>query len=300
MEAIKEISINKRNEIIRGGNTYSLMAQKVGNAIYHHIQLNRVFKNDRFQLPINSVRETVGLKNSNNYMASIKKSLLELSEPIELYNMDRITGMAKKGQETLWQVAQFLIEPKIVKIGKEQYIDAQMSPTMRLLIASSNEGNFTQLVLNTHLNKVTSKHSYILYEYLKSFQNFNIVGNKVEFSQERLDKMFNLEHKKKYMYFSSFNALLGRAVEDLNKNTDMSLRLSVDKGLKKYYIHRIKHEEEAYKKKKREQSYGKYDDHPMGKLTTDTLKKTQARGEEFREHIIDVDIIEESGNETNS
>ncbi len=291
MEQIKEVSINKRNEIIRGGNTYSLMAQKVGNAIYHHVQYNRVFENQRFKLPIAKIREIVGLEKSNNYMSSIKKSLVELAEPIELYNMDRNTGMAKKGQETLWQVAQFLIEPRIVKIGKEQFLDAQMSPTMRLLIASSNEGNFTQLVLNTHLNKVTSKHSYVLYEYLKSFEGFNVVGNKVEFSQDRLDKMFNLEHKKKYMYFSSFKALLERAVEDLNKNTDMSLRLSTDKSLKKYYVHRIKHEEEAYRKKKTDKSNETKYYHPMGDLSKDVEKEIQKRGEAFRDHIIDVDVL---------
>ncbi len=287
-----EFTINKRNEIIRGANTYSLVAQKLGNAVYHHVQKNRVYKNERFTLPMSVVREVMGLENSNDYSGLIKKALTELATPIELYNIDRIPGMAKKGQETLWQVAQFLIEPKMIKIGKELHIEAQMSPTLRVLIASSNEGNFTQLVLNTHLSKVKSKHSYILYEYLKSFQNFNLVGNRIELSFERLDKMFNMEHNKKYLYFSSFKALLTRCVEDLNKNTDMFLELGVDKKLKKYYVYRIKNKEEAHKKKQKEKSYGKYDDHPSGKLATDTLKRTEDRGEMFRDHIIDVDVLD--------
>jgi len=288
----KELSINKRNEIIRGGNTYSLMAQKIGNAIYHHVQYNKVFQNERFRIPVTMIRETVGLDTSNNYMYSIKKSLVELAMPIELYNMDRNIGMHKVGQETLWQVAQFLIEPSLVKVGKEQFVEAQMSPTMRLLIASSNEGNFTQLVLNTHLNNVASKHSYILYEYLKSFENFNMVGNRVEFNHDRLDKMFNLEHKKKYLFFSSFKPLLERCVEDLNKNTDMSIRLSIDKALKKYYIHRIKHEEAKYMQKKKATEYKSLDDHPLGKLTDDVEKEIKRRGDIFTDHIIDVDVID--------
>lgn len=289
-----ELSIHKRNEIIRGGNTYSLTAQKLGNAVYHHVQINKVFKNERFNIPMSILRETMGLENSNNYHITIRKALKELAEPIELYNIDRISGMGKIGQETLWQVAQFLIEPKVVKVGKEQYINTQMSPTLRLLIASSNEGNFTQLVLNTHLNNVKSKHSYILYEYLKSFENFNIIGNRIEFAHDRLDKMFNLEHKKKYLYFSSFKALLERAIEDLNANTDMSLRLSVDKSLKKYYIHRIKHEEAKHKQKKKDEGYKRFEDHPLGKLTDDVEKEIKRRGDLFTDLIIDVDIEEES------
>jgi hypothetical protein len=265
MEEIKEISINKRNEIIRGGNTYSLSAQKLGNAVYHHVQLNKVFKNERFTIPIATLREVMGIENNGNYPKVIERAIEELAQPIVLYNVDRIQGMAKKGQETLWQVAQFLIEPKIIKIGKEKYVESQMSPTLRVLIASSNEGNFTQLVLNTHLNKVKSKHSYVLYEYLKSFQNFNVVGNRVELSFQRLDKMFNMEHNKTYHYFSSFKALLARCILDLNKNTDMSLELSLDKKLKKYYIHRIKNKEGAIKKN--EVRCETIAEHPMGKLT---------------------------------
>jgi hypothetical protein len=264
----KEVTIHKRNEIIRGGNIYSLSAQKLGNAIYHHVQYNRVFEDKRFQIPISSVREIMGLSKSNNYSIVIQKSLKELASPIELYNLDQITGMAKKGQSTLWQIAQFLIEPKIVKIGKEQYIDAQMSPTMRVLLANSSDGNFTQLVLNTYLNKVKSKHSYTLYEYIKSFENFNMIGNRIELSKERLDKMFNGKHSKKYLYFSSFKPLLERAVKDLNEHTDMCIELSADNKLKKYYIHRIKNKENSKKKT----NVKNYEEHPLGKLDFESLK----------------------------
>lgn len=289
---IDTISIHKRNEVIRGGNTYSLSAQKLGNAIYHHVQLNRVYKDQRFQIPVATLREIMGLEKSNSYHSTIKNAVQELAAPITLYNIDKLTGMSKKGQNTLWQQAQFLIEPKMIKKGKEMYIDAQMSPTIRVLIASSNEGNFTQLVLNTHLNQVKSKHSYVLYEYLQSFNNFKVLGGKVELSQERLDKMFNMEHNKKYIYFSSFKQLLERCVKDLNENTDMALELIVDKPIKKYYIYRIKQKEAKAKEKRKEKSQERGYDHPLGQIATDTLKKTQERGEHFRDLVIDVDVIE--------
>jgi hypothetical protein len=249
MSEKKELTIHKRNEVIRGGNTYSLSAQKLGNAIYHHIQLNRVFAEERFRLPVKHVREIMGLEHNNNYVEAIKKAVHELSMPITLYNTDQITGLRKKGRETLFQISQFLHDPIVEKDGKEIYIEAQMSPIMRVLIAESNEGNFTQLVLNTHLKEVKSKHSYILYEYVKSYEDFNVIGNKIELGVERLDRMFNMEHNRKYLYFSSFKPLLTRAVNDINKNTDMRLELSADKGIKKYYIHRLKNKENAEKKK---------------------------------------------------
>lgn len=297
MEAIKEeaiekkeVSIHKRIEMIRGSNTYSLSAQKLGNAIYHHVQYNRIFQDKRFKIPIASLREIMGLEKSNSYNSTIEKAVMELATPIMLYNIDKLTGMAKKGQNTLWQVAQFLIEPEMVKQGKEMYIEAQMSPILRVLIASSSEGSFTQLVLNTHLNKVKSKHSYILYEYIQSFKDFNILGGRVELGQDRLDNMFNMEHNKKYIYFSSFKPLLERCIKDLNANTDMSLELATDKSLKKYYVYRIKQKEARTKAKKKDKEFN---DHPLGKLATDTLKKTEARGEIFRDFVIDVEIIEE-------
>ena len=291
MEDKKEFSIHKRNEIIRGSNTYSLVAHKLANAIYHHIQLNRIFKDEVFEIRINTLRDIMGLTNNNNYIDVIKKSVKELAMPIELYNLDRITGHRKRGQDTLWQVVQFLHDPEIYKEGKDVFLEARMSPTMRVLIANSAEGNFTPLVLNKHLNDVKSKHSYVLYEYMKSFENFNVIGNKIPLDFERLDHMFNLEHNKKYRYFSSFKQLLERCVEDLNNNTDMCIELSVNKQEKKYYIHRLKNKEEATRRKARETNYQKMTPHPLGKLATDTLKSTQERGEKFREHIIDVDIL---------
>ncbi len=305
MEEKNETTIHKRNEIIRGSNTYSLTAQKVANAVYHFVQFNKKYKDEPFTMLVSDIRTIVGLENNNNYIEVIKKAITELSMPIELYNLDRITGHRKRGQDTLWQVVQFLHDPEIFKEGKDLFLEARMSPTMRVLIANSAEGNFTPLVLNTYLNKVKSKHSYILYEYMKSFENFNLVGNKIPLDYERLDHMFNLEHNKKYRYFSSFKQLLQRCIDDLNDNTDICVELSINKKEKKYYIHRIKNKEEATRKKVREQNYNKIDAHPLGKLATNTLKRTEERGEVLRGHIVDVVDAEIEGkrslfNETNS
>ena len=198
----KDISIHKRNEMIRGGNAYSLAAQRLGNGIYHHVQINKLYESKPFKIPIRDVRSIMKLDNNNAYVEVVKRSLKELSTPFVLYNANDLIPFHTKGKETLWKSVQFLLEPEIIKEGKNIYISGRMSDNIRVLIANSNEGNFTQLILNTHLNNVKSKHSYALYEYIMSYNNHPQYKNRLELRQERLDHMFNLLESKKYKYFS--------------------------------------------------------------------------------------------------
>jgi len=278
-EQKKEITIHKRNEIIKGGNIYSLSAQKLGNAIYHFIQYNRIFQDKVFKIPLTEIREVMGLDNNGNYPTVIKNAVEELAKPIVLYNVDQLTGVRKREKDTLWQVAQFLHDPAIIKEGKEKYLEAKMSPIIRVLMANANEGNFTQLVLNTHLKKVKSKHTYVLYEYLKSLEGFIVLGNKVPLDFDRLNHMFNLEGNPTYHYFSSFKPLLERCVKDLNKNTDMSVGLSVDKSEKKYYIHRFKNKENAKTRNIKDVERGEFEPSELGmfsKKDLDGLRKNNS------------------------
>jgi len=240
MSEKKEISIHKRNELIRGANPYTLNAQRLGNAIYHHIQKNSHFEDTPFKIPVQEVIEIMNLGKSNRYIELIKKSLIELSVPIEIYNPIVLALFNKnKNQETLWKLVQFVTDAELIKEGKTSYITGRMSSSMRILIAHSNEGNFTPLVLNTYLAKLQSKHSYVLYEYIESYKNDNNRKAKIELGFERLDKMFNLKGSKKYKYFSKFLPLLERSIEDINKNTNMYLKLAVNKKRKQYVIYRI-------------------------------------------------------------
>ena len=236
----KEISIHKRNELVRGANPYTLNAQRLGNAIYHHIQKNNHFEDTPFKIPVQEVIEIMNLGKSNRYIELIKKALLELSTPIEVYNPIILALFNKnKNQETLWKLIQFVTDTELIKDGKTSYITGRMSSSMRVLIASSNEGNFTPLVLNTYLAKLKSKHSYVLYEYIESYKNDNNRKAKIELGFERLDKMFNLKGSAKYKYFSKFLPLLERSVEDINQHTNMYIKLAVDKQKKQYIIYRI-------------------------------------------------------------
>jgi len=240
MSGKKEISIHKRNELVRGANPYSLNAQRLGNAIYHHIQVNNHFEDAPFKIPVQEVIEIMNLGKSKRYIELIKKSLIELTGPIEIYNPKILSLFAKNTKETiLWKAVSFVSEAQLTKEGKTTYIEGSMSSSMRILIAHSNEGNFTPLVLNTYLTKLHSKHSYVLYEYIESYKGDKNRRSKIELGFERLDKMFNLKGSAKYKYFSKFLPLLERSVEDINKNTNMYLKLAVNKKQKQYIIYRI-------------------------------------------------------------
>ncbi len=240
MSEHKEISIHKRNELVRGANPYTLNAQRLGNAIYHHIQINKHFEDAPFKIPVQDVIEIMNLGKSKRYIELIKKSLIELTKPIEIYNPKILSLFTKNDKQTvLWKAIPFISDVQLTKEGKTTYIEGSMSNSMRIILAHSNEGNFTPLVLNTYLTKLQSKHSYVLYEYIESYKNDNNRKSKIVFSFERLDKMFNLKGSAKYKYFSKFLPLLERSIEDINKNTNMYVKLAVDKQRKQYIIYRI-------------------------------------------------------------
>jgi len=240
MQKNKEISIHKRNELTRGANPYSLNAQRLGNAIYHHIQLNKHFEDVPFKIPVQDVIEIMNLKKNKAYIDVVKKSLVELTKPIEIYNPIILALFKKHDKQTvLWKAIPFIADAQLTKEGKTTYIEGSMSSSMRILLAHSNEGNFTPLVLNTYLTKLQSKHSYVLYEYIESYKNDKNRKSKIELGFERLDKMFNLKGAAKYKYFSKFLPLLERSVEDINQHTNMYIKLAVDKEKKQYIIYRI-------------------------------------------------------------
>ena len=103
----KDISIHKRNEMIRGGNAYSLAAQRLGNGIYHHVQINKLYESKPFKIPIRDVRSIMKLDNNNAYVEVVKRSLKELSTPFVLYNANDLIPFHTKSKETLWKSVQF-------------------------------------------------------------------------------------------------------------------------------------------------------------------------------------------------
>lgn len=235
------LSIHKGNEVIRGGNTYSLHAQKLANFIYYHAQKNKIFIDNEksyFELPVSEVSKQMGLEKTKSYVANIKAALAELDTPFDVYNSAILQALSEKGQELLWTRISLLNKAKYFKRGKVAYISGEVSTEMQLIIrkSSTKSGNFTKLILNRSLSNLKSKHSYVLYEYIESFKTHPIYKNGIYLDKKRLDKMFNLRDIKKYKYFSSFLPLLERCIADLNNNSDKYVQLIVDKPNKAYKI----------------------------------------------------------------
>jgi hypothetical protein len=235
------LSIHKGNEVIRGGNTYSLHAQKLANYIYYHAQKNKIFIDNQksyFELPVAEVTKQMGLTKTKSYVTNIKHALIELDTPFEVYNSAILKALAVNGQELLWARISLLNGAKYFKKGKHAFISGHISNEMQLIIrkSSTSSGNFTKLILNRSLRDLKSKHSYVLYEYIESFKYHKIYKNGIYLEKHRLDKMFNFKEIKKYKYFSSFLPLLERCVIDLNQNSDKYVQLIVDKANKVYKI----------------------------------------------------------------
>jgi len=235
------LSIHKGNEVIRGGNTYSLHAQKLANFIYYHAQKNKIFvDNDKsyFELPVTEVSKQMGLEKTKSYVSNIKSALSELDTPFDVYNSAILQALSEKGKELLWTRISLLNSPKYFKKGKIAYISGEISTEMQLIIrkSSTKSGSFTKLILNRSLSNLKSKHSYILYEYIESFKTHFIYKNGIYLNKKRLDKMFNFKDIKRYKYFSSFLPLIERCILDLNNNSDKYVQLVVDKSTKVYKI----------------------------------------------------------------
>ena len=90
----KEITIHKRNEIIRGTDMYSLNAKRCLNAIYYLYQKNRdmvlEYENKGvtfMNLHFSTLRDLMNLQKDNNYVDTIKNAIKELQTTlIELNN----------------------------------------------------------------------------------------------------------------------------------------------------------------------------------------------------------------------
>lgn len=235
-------TIHKANSIIKGGNSYSTMAQRLANGIYHHIQKNKKFAKEDIYVPVKELRLLMGLEKSNKYAEVLKKAVLELHNPIVLYNSlaTKTTSQEKYRKKSKWQISSFLDFSELLeeKESNELVLKMRVSDSFRLLIGLSNTGDFTKLPLEEAV-KFRSKHSAVLYEFIKAYEGFSARGNKLFLDFDRLQIMFNPQNHAKYKYFSKFKPILVSSIEDINKTTDFELALDVNKAEKRYYIYRL-------------------------------------------------------------
>ena len=82
----QKITIHKKNEIVRGTDTYSLNAKKALNAIYWGMQKGNLYEYEYITIKFSDLRKIMNLNNVEDYVQRIKEAMQELREPLELNN----------------------------------------------------------------------------------------------------------------------------------------------------------------------------------------------------------------------
>jgi len=145
----------------------------------------------------------------------------------------------KDGQLYNWFSITFIGDAswKLNEDGKKvAYIS--LSPFMKwLMIHTHDNGNFTELELIPTVNKLRTKYSMKLYEYLKSFKAFRYI----DITQKHMMKLLGIdENHKTYKTFYELKRLVDRQLKEIAKKTDLDQVKLIDNKLlskeKKYRI----------------------------------------------------------------
>lgn len=208
---MNEITIHKKNEIIRGkpfDENLSLEAKRCLNSVYYIVQKsinNGETNSDRkFKISFQDFKKLMAI-NDNNYIYIIRKAIKELQRPFQLYNYKLSTN-----ERVLWHSTVFISDFKIVEKNKEKEIQFELNSTIYDLIKET--GNFTELEFKT-IQNFKSKYSATLYEYLKSYSNLGQLKITLD--------MMNTILITKYNYLSDMKKIINRCLKEFEK-TDLS------------------------------------------------------------------------------
>jgi len=239
----KQITLHKRNEMIRGGDKLSIHAKRCLNAIYYLIQKNVnngkaeiIEKLDYIPIEFPYLRKMMGLEKVESYIKEIEDALTELqTTAIELNNFKD----PRDGKIWNWFSISFMSDASWnldEKSGKKvAYIS--LSPLIKWLMIHSNEENFTKLDLIPTINKLRTKYAMKLYEFFKSFEKFRYI----DLPQDYIIRILGLQDKKDYHYYSHLARLLKNQIKELNKKTEFEHLKLIEptKEMKKEKIYRF-------------------------------------------------------------
>jgi len=233
----KKLIIHKANEMVRGGDGYSVDTKRALNSIIYLFQYNynngniSVYQSRYLSIPFKILRKMMNLENDDNYVERMKKALLELMETIELNNWTNPLD----GKTYNWFTTRYLNEAHFIKENGEWIAKIEINRTVKDLMI--RQSNFTKLDILNYANKMRTKYSMKLYEYLASFRKFRYI----DITQQHLLKLFGLEENHKtYKHYAKLFDLLKRQIEEIKKKTDLTeLKLLDEKPLRKNKKFRI-------------------------------------------------------------
>jgi len=234
----KNITIHKRNEIIRGADLYSLNGKRCFNAIYYLYQKNRNLflewekKGVGFiNLKFSTLRDLMSLEKDNNYVEIIKEAVKELQTTlIELNNWTNpVTG-----KKYLWYSTKFLNDAHVEK-DNTLFVKLEISTLFKQLM--TDQKNFTPLDLIQYMNQFRTKYAMKIYEYLKSFGGYKYIN----ISQKHMLKLLGIdEEHKTYKHYAKLKILVERQLKEIARKTDLTeIKLISSKNTAKEKIFKI-------------------------------------------------------------
>jgi len=227
----KEITIHKKNEIVRGGDKLSLMGKRALNSVYYLIQKNNLYDVYKFKVRFSVLRELMGLNENNDYVDRMKEGLRELMETIELNNWTNpLDGVTYN-----WYATRFINEVNFKKENDEWF--AIIEPNRTITGLMKLKENFTELQLIPAMNKLRTKYAMKLYEFFKSFEKFRYI----DLPQDYILRILGLQDVKTYNSYYELKRLLERQIKELNKKTEFEHLKLIEptKEMKKEKIYRF-------------------------------------------------------------
>ncbi|NPA81694.1 MAG: replication initiation protein [Epsilonproteobacteria bacterium] len=228
----KKITIHKKNELVRGTDSYSLMAKRALNTIYWAYQKHpQSWKHDMANISFSTLRSMMGLEKDGRYVETIKDALRELREPLELNNFKHpIDNTIYQ-----WLSISFLDEAGFKKNAEGEWlVTVKISRLVAYMMQI--EGNFTMLELVPYLNRFRTKYAMKIYEYLQSFKGYKYI----DITQKHMMKLLSLDQNSKYRYMSDLSILVERQLKEISKKSDLTeVKLIKTKALAKEKKFRI-------------------------------------------------------------
>jgi hypothetical protein len=215
----KELGILKPNEIIRGNPlNLSLEAKKMMNAVIWGTTKYHSKKNEVLKIPFKNLRKLMNLSSNNNYISIIESALKSLATPILLKNYTDTNGKFYKAK------ALACIDNSY-NYGKEQHfkkseewvVEFKLNDEFFTIITKAFKGNFTTLKWRETSNKLSSKYSIAIYEYLMSFYKNNFY---LEVRLSTINEIFGLTDKP--LPLSKVLIILKRCIKEILVKTDLN------------------------------------------------------------------------------
>jgi len=242
----KQITLHKSNEMTRGADGLSVYGKRLVNAIYYLIQNNANESEAKKQmleqmeyipLEFPYLRKMLGLEKVESYIKEIEKAFDELHKPIELNNFRN----PRDNRLYNWYSISMISEASYVIDAYKKTAYVALAPLVKWLMIHTHDkelkGNFTRLELIPTINKLRTKYSMKLYEYLASFGAFRYL----DITQKHLMRLFGIdENNKTYKNYSDLKRLLERQLNEIKEKTNLTeVRLLDSKLLAKDKTFRV-------------------------------------------------------------